>query len=181
VFNSANAISLGNPNPTSIYGFNLNSTFKGFELSVLFQGVNGNKVFDGAGSFLSANGRFEDNSTVDQLRRWRNPGDITDVPQARLYSNNGAQSSSRFLYDGSYLRLKTLTIAYNVPSDLARRISLTSARIYFTGQNLLTITDYKGWDPEVNTDFNASNVNLGNDFYAAPQPKTLTVGIKLGF
>ncbi|MBL7843018.1 MAG: TonB-dependent receptor [Cyclobacteriaceae bacterium] len=180
-FNSAESIVLGNPTPTGIYGFNANVSYKGIELSVLFQGVTGNKVFDGAGSFMSANGRYEDNSTVDQLRRWQNPGDITDIPQARLYANNGAQSSSRFLYDGSYLRLKTLTVAYNIPGAIASKLALTSARIYVTGQNLLTFTNYRGWDPEVNTDFNASNVNLGNDFYAAPQPKNLTVGLKVGF
>lgn len=180
-FNAANAVVLGNPTPTAIYGFNTNVNFKGIELSVLFQGVHGNKVFDGAGSFMSANGRYEDNSTVDQLDRWRKPGDITMIPQARLYANNGAQSSSRYLYDGSYLRLKTVTLAYNFPAALASKMALTSLRLYVTGQNLLTMTDYKGWDPEVNTDFNATNVNLGNDFYAAPQPKNLTVGIKVGF
>lgn len=180
-FNSAQAIVLANPTPKYIYGFNTNINYKGLELSVLFQGVYGNKIFDGAGSFLSANGRFEDNSTVDQLARWQKPGDITSVPQARFYTNNGAQSSSRFLYDGSYLRLKTITLAYNVPASVLSKLSLTSLRVYTTAQNLLTFTDYKGWDPEVNTDFNATNVNLGNDFYAAPQPKNFTVGVKVGF
>jgi TonB-linked SusC/RagA family outer membrane protein len=181
VFNLAQTKVLGNPTPKAIYGFNANAAFKGLELNVLFQGVYGNDVFDGAGSFMSANGRYEDNSTVDQLKRWQQPGDITQVPQARLYANNGAQSSSRFLYDGSYLRLKTITLAYNLPSALTSKLSLSSLRVYVTGQNLLTITDYKGWDPEVNTDFNATNVNLGNDFYAAPQPKNFVVGVKVGF
>ncbi len=181
VFNIAQGGVLGNPTPKTIYGFNTNITFKGFELSVLFQGVSGNKVFDGAGAFMSANGRYEDNSTIDQLDRWQNPGDITQIPQARLYTNNGAQSSTRFLYDASYLRLKTLTFAYNVPNSLASKVSLNSVRLYVTGQNLLTFTDYPGWDPEVNTDYLASNVNLGNDFYGAPQPKNITVGLKVGF
>lgn len=180
-FNSAERIVLGNPTPRYIYGMNVNATFKGLELSVLFQGVNGNQVFDGAGGFMSANGRFEDNSTVDQMARWRQPGDITQIPQARLYSNNGAQSSSRFLYDASYMRLKTLTVAYNFPSAILNRVSLTSLRVYFTGQNLATFTNYKGWDPEVNTDYLASNINLGNDFYGAPQPRNLIVGLKVGF
>jgi TonB-linked SusC/RagA family outer membrane protein len=180
-FNSAAAKVLGNPTPTSIYGFNADVSYKGFELSILFQGVNGNKVFDAAGSFMSANGRYEDNSTVDQLDRWQQPGDITNIPQARLYANNGAQSSSRFLYDASYLRLKTVTVAYNFPSQITSRLALTSMRLYVSGQNLLTFTGYKGWDPEVNTDFNATNVSLGNDFYAAPQPKNFTVGLKVGF
>jgi TonB-dependent starch-binding outer membrane protein SusC len=180
-FNSAGKKILGNPTPKGIYGFNTNINFKGIELSVLFQGVTGNQVFDGAGSFLSANGRYEDNSTKDQLGRWQKPGDITQIPQARLYRNNGAQSSSRFLYDGSYLRLKTITLGYNFPAALISKAKLSSLRIYATGQNLLTVTDYKGWDPEVNTDYLASNVNLGNDFYGAPQPKNLIFGIKVGF
>lgn len=182
-FNTAAAKVLANPTPTSIYGFNANATFKGFELSVLFQGVSGNKVINGGGGFMSANGRYEDNSTVDQLDRWQNPGDITKIPQARLYTTNGAQASSRYLYDGAYMRLKTLTLAYNLPTSLISKASLTSLRLYVTGQNLLTMTDYKGWDPEVNTDYKAStsNVNLGGDFYAAPQPKNITVGVKVGF
>lgn len=172
---------LANPTPKSIYGFNANVTYKGIELSVLFQGVSGNEIYDGAGGFMSANGRYEDNSTIDQLNRWQEPGDITKIPQARLYSNNGANASSRFLYDGSYLRLKTLTVAYNFPTQLISKVSLTSARVYVTGQNLMTFTDYKGWDPEVNTDYLASNVFLSNDFYGAPQPKNITVGVKVGF
>jgi TonB-linked SusC/RagA family outer membrane protein len=180
-FNDAGKQVLGNPTPKGIYGFNTNINFKGIELAVLFQGVTGNNVFDGAGSFLAANGRYEDNSTLEQMDRWQQPGDITQIPQARLYTNNGAQSSSRFLYDGSYLRLKTVTLAYNFPAALISKLSLTSLRVYATGQNLLTVTDYKGWDPEVNTDYLASNVNLGNDFYGAPQPKNLIFGIKVGF
>jgi TonB-linked SusC/RagA family outer membrane protein len=182
-FNRAAEKVLGNPTPKSVYGFNANATFKGFELSILFQGVAGNQIINGAGGFMSANGRYEDNSTVDQLDRWQQPGDITKIPQARLYTTNGAQASSRYLYDGSYLRLKTLTVAYNLPTQWISKISLTSLRLYVTGQNLLTMTDYKGWDPEVNTDYKAStsNVNLGGDFYGAPQPKNITVGVKVGF
>ena len=179
--NGANRIVLGNPTPTSIYGFNINATYKGFDLSVLFQGVAGNKIYNAAGGFMSANGRYEDNQTIDQLKRWQQPGDITDVPQARLYTNNGAQASSRFLEDGSYLRLKTLTLGYNFSQSMISRLSLSSLRLYVSGQNLLTFTKYTGWDPEVNTDFLASNVFLSNDFYAAPQAKNFTFGIKVGF
>lgn len=180
-FNEANKIILGNPTPDFIGGWSNNLSFKGIELNFLFQWATGNKIFNGAGGFMSANGRYEDNQTKDQLRRWQNPGDITDVPQARLYSNNGAQASSRYLSDGSYVRLKTITLAYNLPENIFRKIGFTNARIYVTGQNILTFTDYDGWDPEVNTDYRASNINLGNDFYAAPQAKTYTLGIKVGF
>lgn len=180
-FNLANSVVLGNPTPTDIYGLHGNLSYGGLDVSFLFQGVGGNKVFDAAGGFMSANGRYEDNSTVDQLQRWRQPGDITMVPQARLYANNGAQSSSRYLYDGAYLRLKSVTVGYTLPPQFTSKVNLTSVRFYVTGQNLLTITDYPGWDPEVNTDFLASNIFLSNDFYAAPQPKNLIVGIKVGF
>ena len=166
---------------TSIYGFNANASYKGFDLNILFQGVAGNKIYNAGGLFMSANGRYEDTSTRDQLARWQKPGDITMIPQARIYRNNGAQASSRWLEDGSYLRLKTVTLGYNFLPSLLSRLSLTSLRLYVTGQNLLTFTKYTGWDPEVNTDFLASNVFLGNDFYAAPQPKNLIFGVKVGF
>ncbi|MCW5910189.1 MAG: TonB-dependent receptor [Cyclobacteriaceae bacterium] len=181
VYAQAQKVVLGNPTPTSIYGFTLNTSYKGFDLNVLFQGIAGNKVYNAAGGFMSANMIYEDNQTIDQLRRWRQPGDITDVPQARLFQNNGASASSRFLEDGSYLRLKSVTLGYNLPRSVISKLSFSSARIYVSGQNLLTFTKYTGWDPEVNTDFLASNIFLSNDFYAAPQPKNLIVGVKLGF
>lgn len=180
-FNLANPIVLGNPNPDFFGGITSNFSYKGIELDILLQGQKGNKIFNGGGGFMSANGRYEDNQTRDQLRRWQQPGDVTDVPQARLYSNNGAQASSRYLYDGSYLRVKNVTLAYNLPDGLTDRIGLDRVRIYATGQNLLTFTDYEGWDPEVNTDYRASNISLGNDFYSAPQARTLTFGVKVGF
>ncbi|HOX83261.1 MAG TPA: TonB-dependent receptor, partial [Chryseolinea sp.] len=180
-YNDANSVVLGNPTPTSTYGFSANATYKGIELSILFQGVAGNKIYNAGGGFMSANGRYEDTSTIDQLDRWQNPGDITNVPQARLYANNGAQASSRFLSDGSYTRLKNVTLAYNFPGAALSKLSMTSLRVYFTGQNLMTFTKYDGWDPEVNTDYLASNIFLSNDFYAAPQAKTFTIGVKIGF
>lgn len=180
-YNLANKVALGNPNPDFIGGLSNNLSYKGFELDVLFQGVYGNQIFNGGGQYMSANARYEDNQTVDQMRRWQKPGDITDVPQARLYSNNGAQASSRYLSDGSYLRLKNLTLGYNLPADFVNRYKIDRLRIFVTGQNLLTFTNYEGWDPEVNTDYLASNIFLGNDFYAAPQARTITFGAKIGF
>ena len=131
---------------------------------------------------MSVAGRYEDNQTVDQMRRWQKPGDITDVPQARLYRNNGGQASSRALSDGDYLRLKTVTLGYTLPASAVQKIKFNQARVYVTGQNLLTFTDYKGWDPEVNTDYTSGTPYfLGNDFYSAPQAKSIIVGVKLGF
>ncbi|WP_224999897.1 TonB-dependent receptor [Cesiribacter sp. SM1] len=180
-YNLAQRVVLGNPTPEFIYGVNTSLTFKGFDLSVLFQGVEGNKIFNGGGTYMTANGRYEDNQTVDQMNRWQKPGDITDVPQARLYSNNGAQASSRYLYDGSYLRLKNLTLGYSLPKSLLGNYGLGTLRFYAVAQNLLTFTQYPGWDPEVNTDYAASNISLGNDFYSAPQARTIVFGAKLSF
>jgi hypothetical protein len=147
----------------------------------MFQGVHGNEVYNGGGKFMSANGDFFDNQTKDQLKRWQNPGDITDVPQARLFGGNGVGESSRYVNDGSYIRLKTITLGYSLPQSIIEKAHLTRARIYVSGLNVLTFTDYKMWDPEVNADTFESNINQGIDFYSAPQPKTITVGVNLGF
>ena len=82
---------------------------------------------------------------------------------------------------GSYLRLKTVTLSYTLPTALTNRAKLDRVRLYVTGQNILTFTKYTGWDPEVNTDYLAGNIGLGNDFYSAPQSRTIIVGINLGF
>ncbi len=186
-FNDANFMILGNPNPKHIGGFGNNLSYKGFDLSILLQWVYGNSIFNGGGGFMSAAGDWFDNQTKDQLRRWQNPGDVTDVPQARLGDGNGTQGrSSRYLSDGSYLRLKNLNFGYNVPKSALEKLKLDNARIYIAGQNLLTFTKYEGWDPEVNTDYLGTsnqnrNIFQGNDFYAAPQARTITLGVKLGF
>lgn len=184
-YNTANAPEnrkyLGNPNPDLIYGWNNTFLFKGFDLSILIQGVSGNMVYLSGDRFMAANARFEDNQTREQLNRWRKVGDKTNIPQARLYRTNGAQASSRYLSDASYVRLKNLSLGYSLPKSVVDNIGFTSLRVYINGSNLLTSTDYIGWDPEVNADASATNTSLGNDFYSAPQPKTYTVGIRAGF
>ncbi len=179
--NLAELVKIGDPNPEVIWGLTNNFSYKGIDLSVLFMGVSGNDVYNGGGKFMSANGDFYDNQTRDQLNRWQNPGDITNVPQARLFGGNGIAESSRYISDGSYVRLKTLTLGYNLPQSLISKASLTKMRIYVSGQNLLTFTDYQMWDPEVNADSFESNITQGTDFYSAPQSKTITFGINIGF
>ena len=131
----------------------------------------------------NAGGGF-DNLTRDQLTRWQKPGDITNVPRAVLfdiYGTGGSGESSRFLSDGSYVRLKTVSLGYSLPTSVAKLAHLQSTRIYFSAVNLFTFTNYDGWDPEVNADYLASNIAQGNDFYSAPQAKTYTVGVTVGF
>lgn len=179
-YNQAGNFVVGNPNPDWIGGLTNTISYKGFELSFLFQGVFGNQIQNGAGGFMSTGADWWDNQTIDQLRRWRNPGDITDVPQARFNYSNGTGASSRYTENGSYVRLKTLTIGYSLSSEVVKKLKISSARFYISGVNLATFTDYTGWDPEVNTDYRATNRNQGGDFYAAPQIKSITFGVNIG-
>lgn len=180
-YNDAGNFVVGDPNPDWIGGLNNTFSYKGFELNVLLQGVFGNQIQNGAGGFMSASFDWFDNQTRDQLKRWQKPGDITNVPQLRLGYGNGIGASSRYVEDGSYVRLKNVTLAYNIPAKLLGKLKIRSARFFVTGINLATFTDYSGWDPEVNTDYRAGNRNQGSDFYAAPQIKSVTFGLNLGF
>lgn len=185
-FNQAARMVVGDPNPDFIAGLTNDITYKNLQLSFLFQGVFGNDIYEGGGGFYAANGDWFDNSTAVQFNRWQNPGDITDIPQSRLGECNGCNASSRYVSDGSYVRLKTLSLGYNLPSSLLEKMEINSARVYLMAQNLLTFTNYNGWDPEVNADYlgsttSDSNVFQGVDFYSAPQAKTVSLGLNIGF
>ena len=179
--NSAERIFAGNPNPNFIYGLNNTFSFKNFDLNVFFQGVQGNKIFNGGGQYMSASfSNGYDNQTIDQLAYWDKPGDITNVPEPRLFYGNGVGNSTRYLSDGSFVRLKTLTLGYNLPREALNKLKLNRLRVFATGLNLLTFTKYKGWDPEVNSDYQSTNINQGVDFYSAPQARVISFGINIG-
>jgi len=172
---------LGNPNPKYTGGVNTTASFKGFDLSAQGQFTYGNDIYNGAGVYQSVNGDYFDNQTVDQLNRWQNPDDITNVPQARFLESNGTGTSSRWIQSGSFFRVKNVTLGYNIPAALAKRGYLQTARIYLTAQNLATFTNYTGYDPEVISGFYNANTVLGHDFYTPPLAKTFLVGVNLGF
>ncbi len=185
-FNLAEPQIVGSPNPEFTGGFNNYFEYKGFDLNALISFVYGNKIYNGAGIYQSANAAWFDNQTVDQMNRWQQPGDITDVPQARMGENNGVKTCSRYLYDGSYIRIRSINFGYSLPKSLATRLKMSSVRLYAGIQNLYTFTNYKGWDPEVNytgTGRTTQNTNIiqGYDFYTAPQARTYTLGINLSF
>lgn len=181
-FSEANFVVLGSPLPNVIYGLDNTLSYGGLTLNVRFQGQTGNEIHNGGGLFMSCNACWFDNQTRDQLERWQNPGDVTDVPQARLgYSNGDQTRSSRYLSEGSYLRLKNVTLAYDLPSSWFAKAGIRDLRLYVTGTNLLTFTKYDGWDPEVTADYLASNIIYGVDFYSAPQPKNIVFGLRVGF
>ncbi|MGA0560628.1 SusC/RagA family TonB-linked outer membrane protein [Larkinella sp. VNQ87] len=182
VYNQAERVVIGSPLPKWTGGVTNTFSYKGFSLSVFFNGVFGNKInFFGVGQYSSANGIYEDNQTADQLAAWTPENPNTNVPEARFYRANGSQASSRYIQDGSFVRLRTATLSYNLPKTLISRIKLNSVRFFVSGQNLLTFTDYSGWDPEVNADDTVTNIAQGYDFYSAPQARTITGGINIGF
>ncbi len=179
-FNEANYVIIGDPNPNFIAGITNNIAYKNISLDFTFQGVYGNDVNLQGDYWMSSNASQYDNQTVDQLNAWQNPGDVTDIPENRLLFENGtAARSSRYLSDASYLRLKTLTLSYEFPKRMTNKLNMSSLRIYMSAYNLATITNYRGWDPEVSTDSFTDNVFYGIDFYSAPQPKTMVFGISL--
>lgn len=180
-YNAAEEVIIGNPNPKFIYGVRNTFTYMGVDLEVLLQGVYGNNLYYGGGQYMSASGsNGYDNQTRDQLASWKKPGDITMVPEARLFIPNGVDPSSRYIADGSFLRVKSVTLGYNLPQTISRKIKIEKARLYVRAQNLFTFTKYGGWDPEVNADYQASNINQGVDFYSAPQIKAIVFGINIG-
>lgn len=173
---------VGNPNPDFQGGITNTFSFKGFDLSALGQFTYGNDIYNAAGIYQSVNGDYFDNQTIDQLKRWQKPGDITNVPQARLYASNGTQVSSRWVTGGSFFRVKNITLGYTLPAELVKRGRMSSVRVYVLVQNLATITNYDGYDPEVNTAaFGAANYLIGHDFYTPPLAKTFQAGINVGF
>ncbi|HEY0898708.1 MAG TPA: SusC/RagA family TonB-linked outer membrane protein, partial [Sphingobacteriaceae bacterium] len=171
---------VGDPNPDFFGGLGNRFSYKGFDLDVQTQFVYGNDIYNSGGGFMSANGDWFDNQTVDQMNRWRKPGDVTNVPQARFGYGNGTSASSRYIQDGSYFRVKNVVFGYTLPKTWATKIKAQNARIYMSALNLLTLTDYTGYDPEVNATFSGA-VQLGNDFYTPPQAKTISFGLNVGF
>lgn len=179
-FNEAQRIISGSPYPTLMTGMTNTVSYKNFDFSFTFQGEWGSSLYNEGGKFQSGNARYEDNQTTDQLNRWQNPGDITNVPQARMYSTNGQQASTRYLEKSDFVRLRNLSLGYTLPRTFTQKIALDRVRLYLTGVNLLTFTNYSGYDPEASYDNNGdSNIQKGIAFYSAPPAKTITIGLNI--
>lgn len=171
----------GDANPRFVGGLTNTLNYKNFDMMVFFQFSEGNEVLNYGRFFFEHGGTRTTGYTTQQLDRWQQPGDITDVP--RMTSANYAANlrPSRHVEDGSYLRLKNLMVGYAIPTDLTSRlgIGMSRARVYFQAQNLLTWTNYTGLDPEVST--SPGNLVAGVDIAVMPQPRTFTGGITLTF
>jgi len=169
---------IGDPNPDFIGGISNRLTYQNFELNVFLQFSYGNDIFNGTRIYIESM-KGGDNQTTAVLDRWRQPGDETHIPRAtELDPNNNNRISSRFIEDGSYLRVKNVTLSYRLDRNLASRLGMRSARVFLTGQNLLTFTNYSGMDPEVNY-AGQSTLVMGTDFFTHPQVRTVSLGINI--
>ncbi len=171
---------IGDPNPDWTMGITNNFTYKNFDLNIFFQGSYGGDVMNLTNVQLF-NG--DSNATTDILNAWTPTNTDTDIPRVRL---RGKQITSRFVEDGSYLRLKNIAIGYNLPQEVTDRIGMDNVRFSLSGQNLLTFTDYSGLDPEVSygvvgQDSSASNTTNGFDFGNYPTVKSVNFSVNLKF
>jgi hypothetical protein len=168
--------------PKISYGFNVGATYKGFDLTMFIQGVGGNKVYNGTKVITEGMQRLF-NSGTDVLDAWTPTNTDTDIPRAVSGDPSGnARASDRFLEDGSYMRIKNLKIGYSVPSSLLGFTggAVKKFRVYFTAQNLLTLTKYTGYDPEVGSR-NYNTLTNGVDYGQFPQARTFLGGVQIGF
>ena len=163
---------LGNPNPSFTFAMNNTFAYMGFDLSIFLQGVAGNKILN-ANRFWNEAMEIPQNQTIATLGRWNGEGTSNTMPRA-IYNNPNKNSrpSDRYIEDGSYLRIKNLTIGYSLPKSWLKKSHLSTARCYMTGQNLLTFTKYSGFDPEIGIN------GIDNNVY--PVTRTFSVGINLG-
>ena len=171
---------VGNPQPNYYGGLTNTLTIGAFDLRGFLQFSQGGKVLNMIRIFADDGGATTDNKTSHVLRRWQKPGDVTDQP--RMGRNSGARfMSSRMIEDGSFVRLNELTLGWRVPARLARAARAENARLFVSGRNLQTWTDYTGYNPDVNSNGSTANVVMGVDYYAYPLARTVTFGVSAGW
>ncbi len=187
---------VGSGLPTYFGGLTNSFRYKDFGLSVFFQFVGGNKIFNQSRHAYENYGTTRGgipygNQTRRSLDYWREPGDITAIPRPSLVGPEDAGNpelqwqrfSTQYLEDGDFVRLKNVKFTYKVPADILSKFKLTSAVFYVQGQNLFTWTDYLGFDPEVSTNTSGEGLNTlqGEDFGTLGQARTYSVGLNIEF
>lgn len=166
---------IGDPNPDFTYGMTNIFSYKNFDLSILIQGSYGNDIFNA--SRMETEGMYDGkNQSTRVLDRWRRPGMITSIPKAGY----DMKVSSYYVEDGSFLRIKDVTLSYNVAPSKMKKLGITRLQPYVTVSNLLTFTKYLGFDPEVNQWGNSGTVQ-GIDWGTYPQTRTFIVGLNVEF
>ncbi|MDV7188469.1 TonB-dependent receptor [Lutibacter sp. TH_r2] len=170
---------IGDANADFTYSINNTLSYKGFGLTVFLQGSQGNDMLNA--TRIEAEGMIDPkNQSIAVMDRWRNPGDVTIVPKASWGNTDNSRISTRFIEDASYLRFKTISLSYNFNQELLDKLQLGSLRVYLTGENLFTITDYSGFDPEVNA-YGGSNTVRGIDYGTYPQTRNIIFGLSTSF
>lgn len=195
VIDERDRVIIGDPNPKFTFGVNNNFFYRNFDISMFINGSYGNDIFNQvrrwteADTFWRSHARtLNDFARVEMINASGDPNDVRNyyVPNAdtnipRIYgANNNARISDRFVEDGSYIRLKNLTVGYTLPPALLSRFNIRTARVYFSGENLITVTNYSGHDPEVGSD-TQDPLLIGVDIGNYPSQRIITFGLNFGF
>jgi hypothetical protein len=169
---------VGSPLPDIEYGLNIGLTYKAWDMSMFFQGVSGNKILNvNRYTLEAANSGYNVSNAL--MNAWTIDNPNTSVPRNVIEDNNGNyMMSDRYLEDGSYFRMKNIQIGYTLPQSLLSKLKVERLRIYVNADNVFTITDYKGFDPEV-VPVNALTQGVDDGNY--PMYKTFTAGVQLTF
>lgn len=182
VINFDDRIVVGKALPDVEFGLNLNFGYKGFDMTAFFAGVTGNSIYNEL-KWLSQ--RYDDNANYlvgDVYWTGEGTSNLIPRPQHLDSSLNPTKNSNRYVEKGDYLRLKNLQIGYSFPEEVISKLGLNKLRFYLTGQNLFTITDYSGYDPEVvGADGNGDYLNRGYDDGNFPSLRTGLLGVQIGF
>ncbi len=184
IINDEDIVKIGDANPDFIGGTGTRLSFNSWELSVLFQYQVGNDLINIAKKDLESmpgGVNRNRNQATSVLRRWRKQGDITDIPRVNFDENNhNNYGSTRFIEDGSFLRMKSLALSYNLPSDMVSKLKIKNANVFFNAYNILTFTNYTGADPEISISSDNPG-KIGLDKGQTAVPKSFTVGFKFTF
>ena len=171
---------IGDPNPDFIYGVTSTMSWKNFDLSLFVQGSHGNDIYSFSMMCQTLDYGYGLNTLKEVLDNHWTP----ETPNAKypnISKNTSTLMSDRFVYDGSYVKLKNIELAYNIPVGKLGIRWLEKGQIFISGQNLITITKYPWWDPEVNSSGGDTSVNQGIDLYTYPTTKGFTFGARLTF
>lgn len=164
---------IGKGSPDWLWGLNLQMNYKGFDFSMLLQGSLGNDIFDASVDFT----KDKANLPSYFLDCWKGEGTSNRFPRYVIGDNVNWQSSDLFVYDGSFARLRNVQLGYTLPLILSRKLMLNKLRLYVAAENLLTLTSYHGFDPEITSE----GVELGIDYGATPHTRTFLFGVNLSF
>jgi hypothetical protein len=177
--NYMDVVYLGNSNPRLSGGFGPSLSWKNFKLSSFFSFRYDYEIVNGTKMFTSNMSGFDNQSTA-VLRRWRKPGDVTDIPRGIIGGGYNWLGSDRYVEDASYLRFRTITLRYNFGSKFLNKLKMRSMSAYATAENLYTWTGYTGQDPEVSTR-GSDPFRVAIDNSMTPPSKMFTLGFVVGF